>query len=227
MTSKSANLSLIHLTRPASAPTPHPQPPLLILLHGYGSNEADLFSFADLLDERFIVLSPRAPRPSMSSGFAWFDISFTPDGKMTRSPEQMLTARNQLSAFIREATTAYAADPKQIYLFGFSQGAMMSALMALTEPGLIAGAVMMSGRIPDEIQEMVVPTDQLAALRLFVGHGTADAMIPVAEGRATDALLNSLHVTHEYHEYPIGHHFSDESLDDMVSWLSAQLDYES
>ena len=218
------DLSLAHLARPASAPTPHTQPPLLILLHGYGSNEADLFSFADLLDERFLVISPRAPRPSMSAGYAWFDVSFTPDGALSRSSEQMLASRNQLSAFIREAVTAYAADPQQIYLLGFSQGAMMSAMMALTEPKLIAGAAMMSGRIPDELRQMVVPSDQLAALRVFVGHGTADAVIPVAEGRATDALLNSLHVAHEYHEYLIGHHFSDESLDDIVGWLSARLD---
>jgi phospholipase/carboxylesterase len=216
-------MSLPHLKRPSANSLHSAKPPLLVLLHGYGSNEADLFSFADMLDERFLVLSPRAPQTLGQGGYAWFDVSFTPDGALARSPEQMLASRNQLSAFIREAVTTYAADPEQIYLLGFSQGAMMSALVALTEPSLIAGAVMMSGRIPDEIQHMAVPSDQLATLRLFVGHGTADNVISVAEGRATAALLNSLHVAHEYHEYPIGHHFSDESLDDILGWLGERI----
>jgi phospholipase/carboxylesterase len=212
-----------HLTRPAINPTPNTKPPLLILLHGYGSNEADLFSFASLLNERFVVLSPRAPRALPQGGFAWFDLGFRPDGSLTHSSAQVLATHQHLIAFIQKAIATYDADPQRVYLLGFSQGAMMSAMVALTHPTLIAGAVMISGLIPDEVKSLIAPSEQLKTLRVFVGHGTQDEVVPIAQGRAAHTLLNSLGITHEYHEYPIGHHFSDEALDDMLGWLDAQL----
>jgi phospholipase/carboxylesterase len=216
-------MSLPHLKRPHASLAPNTKPPLLILLHGFGSNEADLFSFADALDERFLVLSPRAPRTLLQGGYAWFDLGFRPDGSLTHAPEQVLAAQQGLISFIREVIAAYDADPTRVYLLGFSQGAMMSALVALTEPKLIAGAVMMSGLIPAEVQPLIAPPEQLKSLRLFLGHGIGDEVVPIAEGRAAHALLDSLHVQHEYCEYPIGHHFSDESLDDVLRWLDEQI----
>jgi phospholipase/carboxylesterase len=156
-------------------------------------------------------------------GFAWFDLGFRPDGSLTHSSAQVLAAHQHLIAFIQEAIATYDADPKRVYLLGFSQGAMMSAMVALTHPALIAGAVMMSGLIPDEVKSLIAPSEQLKTLRVFVGHGTQDEVVPIAQGRAAHSLLNSLHIQHEYHEYPIGHHFSDEALDDMLGWLDAQL----
>ncbi len=217
-------MSLPHLKRPPANPLPSAKPPLLVLLHGYGSNEADLFSFADILDERFLVLSPRAPQTLGQGGYAWFDLGFGPDGNLTHSPQQVLDARDQLIAFIHEAIEAYDTDAQQVYLLGFSQGAMMSALVALSEPTLIAGAVMMSGLIPDEMQPLIAPPEQRKTLRLFVGHGTHDEVVPVAKGRAAATLLTALNIAHEYHEYPIGHHFSEEALDDITGWLSVRLD---
>jgi phospholipase/carboxylesterase len=214
---------LLHLTRPPTNPAPNTKPSLLILLHGYGSNEADLFSFASLLNEKFIVLSPRAPRNLMPNAYAWFDLGFQPDGSLTHASEQVLAARDQLIAFVRESIIAYKADPTRVYLLGFSQGAMMSALVALTEPNLVAGAVMMSGLIPDEVKSLIAPPHQLDALRLFVGHGTQDEVVPIAQGRAAHALLTAHHISHEYREYPIGHHFSDDSLDDILGWLDEKL----
>ena len=55
-------------------------------------------------------------------------------------------------------------------------------------------------------------------------HGTADQVLPVREGRATRDFLNTLGVTFDYREYPMAHQISDASLDDIDSWLSAQLD---
>ena len=142
-------LPLVHLVRQPiiEAGTP----PLLLLLHGVGSNEHDLFELAPFLDKRFLIISVRAPNTLGPGSYAWFEVNFTPQGPAI-NPEQAEASRETLITFIKEAITAYGANPKQVYLMGFSQGAIMSASVALTRPELVAGAVLMSGRILPEIQ---------------------------------------------------------------------------
>jgi phospholipase/carboxylesterase len=214
-------LSLVHRVRQpiVEAGTP----PLLLLLHGVGSNEHDLFALTPFLDERFLIISARAPNTLEPGSHAWFEVSFTPQGPII-DPEQAEVSRKALTAFLDEAVTAYGADPKQVYLMGFSQGAIMSASVALTRPELVAGVVLLSGRILPEIQPLMAPSEQLAGLPFLVVHGTADMVLPIAYGRASQQLLSSLPVELTYHEYPMGHEISQESLADVTTWLSAQLD---
>src|SRR5262245_29710907 len=70
---------LQNLSLPPRQPSDR-KPPLLVLLHGYGSNEADLFALAPELDPRFQLVSLRAPIPLGGPAFAWFRLDFTPDG---------------------------------------------------------------------------------------------------------------------------------------------------
>src|SRR3989442_1564912 len=214
-------LSLVYLVRQplVKADTP----PLLLLLHGVGSNEHDLFGLAPYLDERFLSISVRAPNTLGPGSYAWFDVDFTPQGPVI-DPAQAEASREALINFIGEAITAYGADPKQVYLVGFSQGAIMSAGVALTRPDLVAGVVLMSGRILPQIQPMMVDPEKLEGLPILVVHGVADTVLPINHGRASRQLLASLPVELTYHEYPMGHEVSQESLADVSSWLSAQLD---
>jgi phospholipase/carboxylesterase len=216
-----AKLSLEHRVR--RPPRPDERPPLLVLLHGVGSNEHDLFSLAPALDERFLVVSVRAPHVRAAGSYAWFAVSFTPEGPRI-DPEQAEASRQQLISFIGEASAAYGADPARVYLMGFSQGAIMSASVALTRPNLVAGAVLMSGRILPEIRPLLAPIDQLAGLPLLVVHGAADTVLPLAHGRASRDLLASLPVQLTYREYPMAHEVSQESLGDIVAWLRQRLD---
>jgi len=213
--------SLVHLVR-------HPiveadTPPLLLLLHGVGSNENDLFGLAPYLDERFLILSVRAPNTLGPGSYAWFDVDFTPQGPVI-DPAQAEASREALIDFIGEAITAYGVNPNQVYMMGFSQGAIMSASIALTRPDLVAGVALMSGRILPEIQSLMAAPEKLEGLPILVVHGVADTVLPINHGRASRQLLASLPVELTYHEYPIGHEVSQESLADVSSWLSAQLD---
>ncbi len=214
-------LSLVHLVHQPILE--EDAPPLLLLLHGVGSNEHDLFALAPFLDERFLIISARAPNTLEPGSYAWFDVDFTPQGPII-DPEQAEASRKALIAFLDEAVTAYGADPKQVYLMGFSQGAIMSASVALTRPELVAGVVLMSGRILPEIQPLMAPSEQLAGLPFLVVHGTADTVLPIHHGRASRQLLSSLPVELTYYEYPMGHEISQESLADVTAWLSSQLD---
>ncbi len=100
----------------------------------------------------------------------------------------------------------------------------MSASVVLTRPDLVAGAVLMSGRILPEIQPLIAASEALEGLPFLVVHGTADTVLPINNGRASNQLLSSLPVELTYHEYTMGHEVSQESLDDVASWLSAHLD---
>jgi phospholipase/carboxylesterase len=214
-------LSLVHLVRQPKVEAS--APPLLLLLHGIGSNEYDLYGLAPFLDERFLIISVRAPNTLGPGSYAWFEADFTPQGPVI-NPEQAEVSRKTLITFLNEAVTAYGADPKQVYLMGFSQGAIMSASVALTKPGLVAGVVLMSGRILPEIQPLIAPREELEGLPFLVVHGIVDMVLPITYGRASRELLSSLPVELTYHEYPMGHEVNQESLSDVTAWLSQQLD---
>jgi phospholipase/carboxylesterase len=214
-------LSLVHLVSQPKVGAS--TPPLLLLLHGVGSNEHDLFGLVPYLDKRFLIISVRAPNTLGPGSYAWFDVDFTPQGPAI-NPAQAEASRKALITFLDEAFNAYDADPKQIYLMGFSQGAIMSASVALTQPQLVAGVALMSGRILPEIQPLIASNEELSGLPLLVVHGTADMVLPISYGRASRQLLSSLPVELTYHEYRIGHEVSQESLADVTAWLSAQLD---
>jgi phospholipase/carboxylesterase len=214
------SLSLTHLSRPAAAGG---APPMLLLLHGVGSNERDLFSLAPQLDPRLLVLSARAPHTRAPGSYAWFAVQFTPSGPVI-DPEQAEASRIALLRFIAEAAAAYGADPRRVYLMGFSQGAIMSASVALTEPEAVAGAVLMSGRILPEIRPQIADAGRLAGLPILLLHGTEDAVLPIQHGRASRDLLGALPVALTYNEYRMGHEVTADSLADVQAWLAARLD---
>ncbi len=214
-------LPLIHLVRQPMIEAG--TPPLLLLLHGIGSNEYDLYGLAPFLDKRFLIISIRAPNTLGPGSYAWFEVNFTQQGLVIK-PEQAEASLKTLITFVKEAITAYGADPKQVYLMGFSQGAIMSACIALMQPELVAGAVLMSGRIPPEIHPLIASHEELSGLPLLVVHGTTDMVLPITYGRDSREFLSSLPVKLTYHEYPMGHEVSQESLRDVTMWLSKQLD---
>jgi phospholipase/carboxylesterase len=107
---------------------------------------------------------------------------------------------------------------------GFSQGAIMSSAVTLTRPELVAGAVLMSGRIgPEMIPAMATP-EQLRNKPFLVVHGTYDPVLSIQNGRASRDLLEKLPVNLTYKEYPMAHEVSQESLLDIIDWLKARLD---
>jgi phospholipase/carboxylesterase len=219
--SSAPDLSLVHLVRPPRT-SAEGQPPLLIQLHGVGSHERDLFEFADLLDPRFLVVSARAPLVVGPDNFAWFDVRFLPQGNVINAA-QLRASQDTLTQFIAEATEAYQTDPARVYLLGFSQGGIMGLAVALTQPGLVAGVAAMSARIPPEVVPGFAPKEQLAGLPLLLTHGSEDMVVPIRYAQETQQTLADLPVDLTYYEYEMGHQVSPKSLDDVLAWLTAQL----
>ncbi len=194
--------------------------PTLILLHGRGADEEDLLGLSSLLDQRFMVISVRAPYPfAYGGGFTWYDADQmgTPDATMFRM------SYDKLSTFIGDVVAGYPVDSKQLYLLGFSMGTAMSYALALTKPGLFRAVVANSGYIAEGTHLQYMWAD-LNHVEFFVAHGTEDPVIPVQAARRAKGLLESAHARFEYKEYPMSHEISDQSLQDFSQWLTRRLD---
>lgn len=214
--------TLRHITRKPRQETAG-KPPLLLLLHGVGSNEQDLMGLASSLDPRFFVVSARAPLTLGPSSFGWYHVQFLPNGFLI-DEEEAVQSLDLLLRFVDEVTGAYAVDPGRVYLMGFSQGCIMSVGAALSAPAKFAGAVGMSGRLLDSLLRRTAPEAELRNLPVLLVHGTGDAVIPIEHGRAMRDELQRLPVDLTWREYGMAHHVTPESLADISAWLTARLD---
>jgi phospholipase/carboxylesterase len=214
--------ALKHMVREPSGAGGTPAP-LLLLLHGVGSNEEDLFALAPYLDRRFLVVSARAPVALDYGGYGWFRIDFTPRG-MEADVEQAKRSLRMLPGFIDELVGLYGADASRVYLSGFSQGAMMSLALLLTRPEKLAGVVAMSGRLPAQVFEREPDREALKGKPVLLTHGLYDTVLPIEQGRAARDYLGALPVELTYREYPMAHEVSAESLREVTRWLTKALD---
>ncbi len=217
----------LSLTHQIAMPRNHTEKtPLLLLLHGFGANEDDLFSLAPYLDERFMIVSARAPVTIRPHSYAWFNLNFTPEGVII-DLEEARQNLNTLHKFISELIDSYQIDRHSVYLMGFSQGAMMSLAIALTYPGTATAVVSMSGRLLSHTFNGIPEKDALIGLPIFVAHGTRDEVLPIQHARDARASLSEFPVDLTYREYDMGHEISAESIDDIMRWLKNQLDRSS
>jgi len=179
--------------------------PLILLLHGYGSNEEDLFSFASEIPEDYYIVSAQAPYPVPPYGYAWYAIHFDADANKFSDDQQAIESRDLIVKFIDELTAKYAIDSDNINLVGFSQGAILSYAIALSYPEKINKVVALSGYFNANIITPGFEQHDFSQLRLFASHGTVDQVIPVEWARKTSPILDALQVKHQYKEYPVGH----------------------
>ena len=201
------------------------QPPLLLLLHGYGASEHDLFDLADYLDPRFHVVSARAPLALPWGGFAWYHLAGSP-GHLVPDGISRAQAVELLERFVPTLAGRLGTDPARTYVLGFSQGAILGFALALRQPTALAGLIAVSGYM-DPALMLDEPPAALAGLPILQLHGTYDEVIPVDAAHQTRALLAPLPLRHTYHEYSIGHGIHPDGLQAMQTWLTERLDADS
>ncbi len=193
--------------------------PLLLLLHGYGSNEEDLFSFASELPDHYYVISARAPYDLQYGSYAWYAIDFDADEKKFSDLNQARSSRDVIANFIDELVANYPIDANNITLIGFSQGCILSYAVALSYPEKIQRVVAMSGYFNTEIAKDNFENNDFSNLTFFASHGSVDQVIPVDWARKSKPLLDSLEIANVYKEYPIGHGISPQNFYDFKNWL--------
>lgn len=193
--------------------------PLLLLLHGYGSNEEDLFSFATELPEEYYIVSARAPYNMQYGAYAWYAINFDADENKFSDHEQAKISRDLIAQFIDELIQTYPIDPKNVTLVGFSQGSILSYAIALSHPEKVQRVVALSGYVSEPILEENYLRNDLSKLKIFHSHGTVDQVIPVEWARKTEPFLAKLGIHATYKEYPVGHGVAPQNFYDFKNWL--------
>jgi len=193
--------------------------PLLLLIHGYGSNEEDLFSFAKELPEEYYIISARAPYNMQHGSYAWYAINFDADQNKFSDNDQARNSRDLIANFIDELIAIYPIDTENVTLIGFSQGTILSYAVALSHPEKVQRVVAMSGYINPEILEENYLKNSFTNLKIFSSHGTADQVIPVEWGRKAKPFLENLGIKTTYKEYPLGHGVSPQNFYDFKNWL--------
>lgn len=195
--------------------------PLLLLLHGYGSNEEDLFSFATELPEEYYVISARAPYDMTYGSYAWYAINFDADENKFSNIGQAQQSRDLIANFIDELIATYAIDSNNVTLIGFSQGSILGYSVALSYPQKVQRLVAMSGYLNTEIAVANFATNDLTNLKIFASHGTVDQVIPLDWARKSIPVLEELGISVVYKEYPVGHGVAPQNFFDFKNWLQS------
>jgi phospholipase/carboxylesterase len=191
--------------------------PMIICLHGRGSDMRDLAGLAPAIDQRgYLYVCPNAPVTiAIGPGFtgrAWYE----PGGDPTPAAmEQALTA---LDGVVRDVFARYRVAAGQATLLGFSQGGAMTYRYGMLRPELFAGLVILSGALRNP--EALLP--HLPATRdqpLFIAHGTHDPVVSVDLSRDAVDFLEAQGYRPLYREYPMGHEINLEVINDLTPWI--------
>ena len=209
------NFNLHHITRPSSLKE---NAPLLILFHGYGSDENDLFSFASELSEELFIISVRAPYPMQPYGNAWYAINFDADQGKWSDNEQAVQSRDLIATFIDQAIANYPVNKDSVSLLGFSQGCILSYAVALTYPEKINNIIALSGYVNEDLFE-VKDASAYKHLNFYCSHGSVDQVIPVDWARKSPKFLDALNIKNQFNEFPVGHGVAPQNFYEFKNWL--------
>jgi phospholipase/carboxylesterase len=183
--------------------------PLLLILHGYGAHEGDLFSFAPYLPLQPAIASLRAPL-STGTGWSWFPID-VPGHPGTEALDAAVLG-------VLQWLDAMPEQPTSIGLLGFSQGGAMALQLLRHAPERFAFAVQLSGFVAPGAR---AGDARLAELRppVFWGRGTLDGVIPGAAIEHTTAWLPGHSTLTERVYEDVAHSVSQGELADVVAFL--------
>jgi phospholipase/carboxylesterase len=191
--------------------------PAIFVMHGMGSNEQNMLPLADGLEEQFYIFSIRGSL-SQPPGYAFFTI----EGYGKPHREVFHEAIDGLKSFIEYASKEYPLDKTQLYLLGFSQGAILSMSLALILGNTIKGIVALSGYLPKIVIEDY-EIKQVDNLSIFISHGERDGVLPYQWGIEASEYFKQLNADVSFHSYEEGHSVSSQNVQDFKKWILKQL----
>jgi phospholipase/carboxylesterase len=193
----------------------------LILLHGRGADERDLFPLLDILDpeRRLLGATARGPLSLPPGGAHWYVVRRVgyPD------PETFHSTYPQLAGWLDELLGEHDIPHERTVLGGFSQGSVMSYALGLgagrPRP---AGIMALSGFLP-QVEGFELDFGKAAGLPVAIGHGTHDPVIPVEFGREAHERLSEAGARVTYRESPMPHTIDPSFLRELPGWLRETL----
>ena len=196
-------------------------PPLLILLHGYGSNEHDLFSFAEELPDELLIVSVRAPYNLGAGSYAWYAINFDDVNGKFSDLKQAKTSLDKIAILIDEIKQKYKTNTDKTFLLGFSQGAILSYSLSFFYPNKVQNIIALSGYVNMELLPSSISKE--IKTNYYCSHGTVDQVLPVDWARKSKPFLDNLGLKNIYSEYPVGHGVAPQNFYSFKSWIEERL----
>ena len=199
---------------------------LVVFLHGYGANGADLLDIGDVLaphlpDTAFVAPDAAERIPGAPFGYQWFSIPRFDGSSEAQSLAGLERAAGDVSAFVDQRLSHEKIGPEALAFVGFSQGAMMSLHVAPRRAVAPAAVIAISGRL---IQPERLAAETTAKPPVLVMHGDEDQVVPFEEmALAANALVANGFDTYGHVMKGMGHGISQDGLGQMLGFLKQHL----
>jgi phospholipase/carboxylesterase len=193
--------------------------PLLVFFHGNGGNEEQILTLAPRLSRRNYIsiglrgLVPDGRRDRERAGYSWGGAAY------------VAPMEDYLVRAVQETRRTYHVHSERIYLAGFADGATLAYRLGLQLGGKVAGVISLNGCMPRHHRPLL-RLPQMRALRVFIAHGIANAVVPLGLAREDRRLLASAGAAVSLHTYPTNHRLHPDMLRDLNRWIIARCNAE-
>ena len=195
--------------------------PVLFLMHGYGNNEKQFNRLVEELNNKYLIVSMRAPFNFMVIKNRWYEYSIS-DGDTLSNQAQIDMSTKRIIKTIEHIEEEYNIDEKKIFIGGFSQGAIMSYKLALLYPNKFGGIIIHSARLP--VEYSVKELSLYKNLNILIIHGSEDSGLSTKLAYQGKALFEKLGANTDYYEAKIGHKMNKETYRKIKQWLFTLVD---
>lgn len=193
--------------------------PVIVLLHGRGSDRFDLLGLRRGLPREAVIVAPQAPFPGAEwgygAGWAWYRYL----GEDRPEPESFETSQVAIGALLDGLESILPVKAGPLTLGGFSQGGTMSLAHALRRPGRVPRVLNFSGFLANH-PSVEATAETVRGTRIFWGHGIQDPAIPFSMAERGRAMLRGAGADLVTSDHPIGHWIDPEELAAAAEWLS-------
>ena len=199
---------------------------MVVFLHGYGADGADLLGLADPLAPHLpntVFVAPDAPEPCAGNPFGrqWFPIPWLDGSSEAAATEGLARAAEDLNAFLDAQLATEGLTPVQLALVGFSQGTMMALQVAPRRAEPVAALVGFSGRL---LKPELLASEAMSKPPVLLLHGDADEMVPFRDMElAGDALVVAGFEVYGHVMKGTGHGIAPDGLSVALSFLKDRL----
>ena len=196
---------------------------IVIFLHGYGADGADLFSLSEPLSEQLpdcFFASPDAPRKCGASpfGYEWFPIPDIDGSTIPDMMQALASSEKLIIKLIDGYKNRFSLDYSDIILLGFSQGCMISLNIGLRQLNDLGGIVGISGRLlmPESLEE----NKKESYPPVILIHGETDDVVPISLMHDAEKALNKINVNYSTHvSKNIGHGIAPDGLSKALEFM--------
>lgn len=183
----------------------------LLLLHGTGGNERDLLPLGRELDPEAALLSPRGK--VLENGMPRF---FRRLAEGVFDVDDVKKRADELGEFVSWAGDHYGFDPKQLVAVGYSNGANIAAAILLRHPEVLPAAVLFRAMLP----LMPDQAPNLASVRVWIGAGAFDQIIPTSSTKELAELLRASGADLTIRFFQAGHELTSDDVEASAKWLA-------